>query len=285
MKHPFKLKMVEAMFDFMERRHTIYLDRKAGKPWPWTKDPVLLKWKFTNVYRELDKTTVWFRENVRDPLRNDFDKVIRATIIFRWFNRIETGEILRANSLLIHWDRKTARRVLKGLKPLVTGAYMIKTPTGKDKLEGMLDVISSIEKKMPYIFDYFRGNPTLEACTEHLREYPFMGPFLAFEVVTDLRHTCVLEKAWDIRTWANPGPGAMRGMNRLTGKPVRPKRQWPREAYIQMMQELLSISLSTWPKTFPPLEMRDIEHSLCEFDKYMRAKTGQGEPKAVYHHE
>jgi hypothetical protein len=28
--------------------------------------------------------------------------------------------------------------------------------------------------------------------------------------------------------------------------------------------------------------MRDIEHSLCEFDKYERVRLGQGKPRSLY---
>jgi hypothetical protein len=28
--------------------------------------------------------------------------------------------------------------------------------------------------------------------------------------------------------------------------------------------------------------MREIEHSLCEFDKYMRVKRGEGRPRSKY---
>ena len=52
---------------------------EAGLPAPWTDDRILRDYYFTNVYRELDKTTVWFRENVRDPLRDD-PRVIFATV-------------------------------------------------------------------------------------------------------------------------------------------------------------------------------------------------------------
>ena len=31
-----------------------------------------------------------------------------------------------------------------------------------------------------------------------------------------------------------------------------------------------------------PLEMRDIEHCLCEFDKYERTRLGEGRPRAKY---
>ena len=36
---------------FMKARHDIYLDRKAGKPGPWTADPVLRDGRFCNIFR------------------------------------------------------------------------------------------------------------------------------------------------------------------------------------------------------------------------------------------
>ena len=33
---------------------------------------------------------------------------------------------------------------------------------------------------------------------------------------------------------------------------------------------------------FHKLEMRDIEHSLCEFDKYERVRNGEGKPRGRY---
>jgi hypothetical protein len=28
--------------------------------------------------------------------------------------------------------------------------------------------------------------------------------------------------------------------------------------------------------------MREVEHTLCEFDKYERVRTGEGKPRGVY---
>jgi hypothetical protein len=73
----------EARFLYWIReRHSIYLRRKAGKPKPWTDDAILQNYFFTNPYRENDKTTVWFRETIREPLRND-PRVLMATVIFQ----------------------------------------------------------------------------------------------------------------------------------------------------------------------------------------------------------
>lgn len=139
----------------------------------------------------------------------------------------------------------------------------------------------------------------LEDAFERLcKQTPGFGPFLAYEVVSDLRWTPLLEDADDIWQWANPGPGAMRGINRLLDIPVgrHPTKRRPsghpwyypvkvldKEEYIGWMEELMYISEDGWlDDHVPELEMRDVEHSLCEYDKYMRTKLGQGRPRSKY---
>ncbi len=58
---------LEAIAEYMRARHQVYLDRKAGKPGPWTSDPILAGGRFCNVFRELDTVTIWVRENIREP--------------------------------------------------------------------------------------------------------------------------------------------------------------------------------------------------------------------------
>jgi len=123
---------------------------------------------------------------------------------------------------------------------------------------------------------------TLKSAYERFKT-PGFGPFLRYEVITDLRHTRYLCNADDIMTWANAGPGAMRGANRICGVYSKyapnPYRQ---EQYIQIMRYLLEVSTKNLPSDFHQMEMRDIEHSLCEFDKYERARLHEGRLRAHY---
>jgi hypothetical protein len=81
------------------------------------------------------------------------------------------------------------------------------------------------------------------------------------------------------RAWAHAGPGAKRGLNRLLGNPAKaPMRD---AAALMWMRLLLRDIGPKWPYK-PELEMREIEHSLCEFDKYERARLGEGRPRATY---
>ena len=111
---------------------------------------------------------------------------------------------------------------------------------------------------------------------------------MAYEVVTDLRHTCLLENAEDIMTWANAGPGAMRGLNRLTGRDLsfsQRSHDWNKE-----MVDLYDVAIDRIHygmcsiKPEPNYELREIEGGLCEFDKYSRMVKQEGRTRSIYRH-
>ena len=94
----------------------------------------------------------------------------------------------------------------------------------------------------------------------------------------------LLRNAEDRLTWANAGPGAMRGLNRLTGRDLdfcKRSHDWNKEMNdlyetvgVRMIFQLGRKDLS--------YEMREIEGGLCEFDKYSRIFKGQGRTRSIY---
>ena len=115
-----KDEQVEKFFYWIEERHRIYMKKLRGESWPWTEDKILQEYKFTNPFRENDRTTIWFRENIRDPLRKN-PNVLMATVIFRWCNLIHTGETLLKYDLLENWDSEVAYSVIKPQDKWITG--------------------------------------------------------------------------------------------------------------------------------------------------------------------
>ena len=251
---------------------------------PWTEDKILQEFKFCQVFREDDRTSRWFREHIRAPLR-DQPEVVMATVIFRFFNLIETGRTLLANDLHLNWDRQKAIEEVKKQPKWVTGAYIVKTPNRMDKVTGVAECISHIWLDRWNLILTLQNTNTLYEAWRYLLKYPYIGPFVAYEIVTDLRHTYLLDRADDILTWANAGPGAMRGLNRLTGRDLNFSRRthdWNGE-----MQELFSICNNSldMSKFEWGFEMREIEGGLCEFDKYSRIKNGEGRTRSVYNYK
>ena len=269
---------VERFFYWVHERTRIQERKDRGDPWPWTEDPILQEYKFTNAYRERDKTTVWFRKNIRDPLKYK-PEVYMATVIFRWFNLIETGQTLLKHNLHIDWDPEKAYDVITPQDKWITGAYMIKSPTSKNKVRGICETITNVWNDRERFLDKCPWD-SLQKMNAWLEGYPFLGPFLAYELATDFRHTFVGFRAFDILTWANAGPGAMRGLNRIYGRELTytsKKHDWCAE-----MRDLLTIAVIQQSLDF---ELREIEHSLCEFDKYERVRLKQGAPRSKYHYK
>jgi hypothetical protein len=302
-----KLSPIDRFMYWIQERHRIYIRRMSGWKKPWTDDKVLQQYFFTNPYRENDKVTVWFREMIREPLRND-PAVLFATICFRWFNTIPTGWLLLDTltnipphgylvdekirySVLCNWNRKEAiRRLqmqqLKG-EPVFTAAFMIPAPPGSKKIEHVCGCLDTIWDDRHNLLRDLRDDdiPSLRRAHERIMQYPWLGKFMAYEVVTDLRHTYLLDTALDIETWANPGPGCIRGLYRLSGLHLSGKGnsdclRRPDDWQTQM-QNLL-VTVRTCHPNMPHFEMREIEHSLCEWDKYERGRLEDGRMKRRY---
>lgn len=287
----------QPFFDFAKERHRIYLRRAEQKlPAPWTDDPVLHKYRFTNVYRELDNVTVWFRENVRDKYDGvSAEYVTMATVVFRLFNRSLTGEAIFKQAVPDHYcafehfmatgDTRVmydSIRSFCGRGPYCTGAYIVNSPNGMDKLTGVLTMIKWVYDRRHEFLEAIAARPTLECAWEQFRKVNHIADFTSYEFVTDLRHTRLLRNAPDVLTWANPGPGAMRGLNRLHGRKLEHRQ--PKHVFVTEMRALLDASREAWPSYWPEWEMREVEHTLCEFDKYQRALLGEGKPRGVYPH-
>lgn len=290
------MEYLELYLWFIKERHSIYQKRFSGVEWPWTDDEILQKYKFTNIYRELDAGTVYCRDSIRAPLANS-QHLFFNIAAYRRYNLIETHQLL-GNFVdypreMKTWLPKLLKRREKGLK-IFTGAHMlcgniagddgVVPPTKVEQVFGisLIKLWERREELAP------RPDDTLESAFNRLQKanIPGFGDFINYEVITDLRHTRYLKSAPDKMTWANPGPGCKRGAcwllgidfgNNADGKWVDPPSNLD---YLQTMRELLGVV--NLQRFMPVMELRDIEHSLCEFDKYMRVLYGRGRPRSTY---
>jgi len=282
---PSELKYAKQFFMTARERYQIKLNREAGMPWPWTKDTHFQSWSFTNVHREDDKTTTWFRKNIREPLmlnwKEGVDKderlrLVEATMIFRWFNRISTGEIIKDLLIDDGWDSKEARRRLINVSPIFTGAYIILGIPHQSKLDGVLEAIDNARPQLPRMVPRF--GPSLEAAWHDLKSIDYIGGFTGYEIIMDLRYTPILENATDTMTWGNLGPGAIKGMSWVVyGHPDGFNNSVSGQKHmLTLMQELLAMSKleEYWPQSWKPWELHEVEMWSCEFQKYMRSYTG-----------
>lgn len=294
---------VDRYFTFCRERHNIYLKKFRREPRPWTTDPILNHYKFTNVFRNLDKTTAWYHENVMQPWCKK-PEVLLTTVMYRWCSRIEIGQIMfdpsmpQLDLLIDDGDFESMEATLRHFYPKgpwVTGGYLITTPKGYDKLGGIIKNMEVFYNgEFQHVHDFvgwsrlaetmleFPGEFGLEDTWRWLSKVPFLGTFHSNEIVQDLRYTALLDKAKDIDTWTNIGPGAQRGINRIKGRDIDCKT--PQKQTLQELIDLLELSRdgNNWPTLWPKWELHQVQFSLCEMDKYERTRLGQGRPRSTY---
>lgn len=302
---------------FMKARHDIYLDRKAGKPGPWTADPVLRDGRFCNIFRELDTVTIWVEENIRKPYA-DHPNLWFMLAIARYINWPDTLRYLMDEAEPGTWPDEEGFEPAKLTKALedyaaagnkvYTGAYMIRAESDPSKewyswtkhryiaeivLGRLWEDREEWQRMLETTPGVLRAFNRLETVWEKFQQHRYIGwgPFMAYEVVTDLRHTRYLRNAPDIYTWANAGPGAIRGLNRLYGRDLaaKPRPEQTNREMFELMKELNDLDEPGFNATFgepcdvtPRFEMRDIEHTLCEFDKIERVRKGEGKMRTKY---
>lgn len=278
-------KLLDKFLYWIDERQKIYLLKESDAPWPWTDDPILQQYKFTNVFREQDAMTKLLRRRVSstDPQWKQFWKIYA----FRMFNLHTTYDRLLEAGLIQNWNAKKAIKLLskaslEGNK-IFTGAYII-TNAGstQPKINVICNALTPAWQDKKVISGWIRKSMSIQNTVSLLTKFPNVGKFVAYEIATDLRHTPLLWGAGDIHTWANPGPGARRGLNRLHDRPI--KTRPPENQMVEEMRELQDlVNQARLPNLHKQkVEMRDIEHSLCEFDKYMRVLNDEGRPRSKY---
>jgi len=288
---------------WIAERHNIYKKKQQGRD-KLTDDPILETYKFTNPFREHDRTTVAFRKWTKEHDNSPYGDIIFNTCLFRM---IGTSEFFDAHGWVgKDWSPQYTKDLIdqriRDKQRCFTGAYVItnqglKLPKGEVVVDHFLRPIYSSRL---YLGKVAHQSQSLYEVHKELKKYQGFGGggFMAYEVVTDLNYTPVLRFANDRYTWANAGPGAIRGLNRLKNSRVPASilnKSMSQPEANKKMFELLQKMRDPQQGLLVPygwvlasdelqsmVDMRCIEHSLCEWDKYERVLWGQGKPRSLY---
>lgn len=262
-----------ALFTWITEREKVRLLREQGLPSPWTSDPIIRRYRFCNVRREDDKVTRWIRDNIRKPYDTPEHQeyLPHLLAIARWTNLPSTLESLIVEGFFpqegIRWipDFKNMYLHVKSLpSPVFNGAYII--PNAGVSMEKIKFVFSSPLRSLWTYRAILEKKQTLEEYHSFMKDIFAWGPFMAYQVVIDLRFTSLLSEASDAKTFIACGPGTVRGFKRLFGE----KRLTVAEKVQQVRDFVVDFCGIE-------LEASDIANCMCELDKYMR-----GGSKSVY---
>lgn len=275
---------------FVHERESVRLLKSVSVA-PWTKDPVLQKYRFTNIRRRDDRMTKWFIEHLILPNRNSAELWF-TLLIGRLINWPPTLQALIENRVLpcspSTFDAARFVSVIEALPgKRYGGAYMVyptmRNPGGvksQSLAEHIIgDVIKHYADVNHALWDAEMGEPCLERFVTALSQCFGISTFIAGQVAADLTYDLAhLGNAVDLYTWAPLGPGSQRGLNFLHGKPVN--HAWAQAEFNAALGEAGTMIVEELG--IGDMTLHDVQNTACEFSKYVKAVQGLGKPKSTY---
>src|SRR5262245_50737978 len=97
----------DSYWRFAVERLAMFYRRYSNPAGPWTSDPILSTYRFTNAYRATDRVSQYLIQEIqsRSDRSQDPREIFFRTMLFKIFNRIETWEALESLLGPIEWSR------------------------------------------------------------------------------------------------------------------------------------------------------------------------------------
>lgn len=270
----------ETYWRFAAERQAIFFRRSEGKSAPWTNDPILQHYKFTNAYRASDRVSQFLIRHVIYGGDPDPNEVCFRVLLFKIFNRVDTWTLLSGAIGEVSWRTfklaayaDVLSQAIESGKRIYSPAYIM--PSGgrsssfRRKHQMHLTLLERMMKER--LATSIRRTHSMEEVYWLLRGYPSIGGFLAYQFATDLNYSKLT--AFDEMSFVVPGPGAVNGIRKcfsdLGGKSETEVIQTVTEHQEECFATLGINFSSLWGR---PLQLIDCQNLFCEVDKYSRVK-------------
>jgi hypothetical protein len=279
---------VEGFWKFCSLRQEAYWLRQRGEKHP---DPAF-RYHFCNVYREADRGTLWFRDELRDKglLHGDlFEKLndlVWYAVAYRLVNRLDTFK---------DWGTLPGRtdkdRWLRFLKERMVGGH--KVFTGRHLNVGFAKYAAALDWLDENLLDVSR----------EIRE----ALYLQRQVTCDLMESPVgLPSVSDADRWVHLGPGAWNALKLIYPDVKRSESvEWAVKLWQTQARHTMPSMEKCWdcdgtgrvhshndicdtcdrsirggrfvmdppPQAPGPMSLKNVEHALCEYARYVRVIT------------
>lgn len=267
---------IESFFSFCKKRHSLYLNKEVfKKEYPWSDDPILNEYRFTNVYRELDKGTQYYINKIANNNRLGNQQLLYFTVAYRLCNDIDNFEIvyptLFKNIIDLKVYHEMHDNVLKSVAKngrFFNSAYCVFTgmKRGDDKYHEYCKLLTWVSENIDWLTSQLESSETAEQAYKVIQKIPYTGTFIAYEIYSDLLYTKLLNK-FSENEFVNIGVGAIDGINIIFGTEFK---KWHQKQALPYFLKLWGCQDEYWE--FDKLTWRNIEHSLCEYRKYHNIK-------------
>jgi len=270
----------ESYWRFAAERQAVFFRRARGEQRPWTHNPVLVIYKFTNAYRASDRVSQYLIRHViyRDDLPNSPREVFFRILLFKLFNKIETWELLeRAFGPITFEDYcfavydEALTRAMDAGRRIYSAAYIM--PPGSRAFgrsakhqNNLLLLERMMADRLP---ERLAQTRTMQEGFEKLRAYPTIGDFLAYQFITDINYSEITD--FSEMDFVVPGPGARDGLRKCFADPgglnepelIRMMADLQEQEFERLGLEFQSL----WGRR---LQLIDCQNLFCEVDKYAR---------------
>jgi hypothetical protein len=265
--------MIDTFWYFVNERAAIwrrrFIEKKAP---PWTDDPILQRYKFCNVWRELDRGTQFVIQNIVLSDMSPQQKLLHL-IVYRWFNLPSTYDMIRDCLDMDSLDLETAVQQLRLCRergvPVFSDAYMIsgRSSVSQESDKSAMLLLGVVKNwllpRLPDIYKKVSEANRMEEAWNVLRKVPNLGEFIAYQVLLDWSYLPEVDFI-DFNYWVYPGPGAIKGLSYL---------DVDGGTYEDKIRKLTENQVLVWKWNGHDLHVHNVENCLCEFGKYMRLKT------------
>ncbi|MCC5611623.1 hypothetical protein LC612_34050 [Nostoc sp. CHAB 5834] len=268
----------DSYWNFAAERHAIYERRLVNTVGPWTNDPILNAYRFTNAYRAADRVSQYLIREVqyREDRSQAPAEIFFRTLLFKLFNKIETWELIESQLGPVSWQsadlsaiNQLLERALSLNARIYSAAYIMPSPQlgHKKKHSNHLALLESMmQDGLPA---HVEAAPTLASVYELLRPYPGLGPFLSFQFAIDLNYSNLLE--FEENSFVVAGPGALDGISKCfeDSDKLKPEDVINHMADVQD-QEFARRGLNFAGLFGRRLQPIDCQNLFCEISKYAR---------------
>ena len=242
---------------------------------PWTDDPVLSEFRFTNAFRAADRVSQYLIRMAYADNEASLDTIFLRTILFKIFNRIETWTAIVEKLGLPaapHFDYEACDALLarrRNRVPIYSAAYIMPSGgrSGVPKHHMHLCLLRDmLRDRLP---DKLKNTRSLHDAYQLLLGQPTLGPFLAFQYAIDLNYTTLLSHLES--EFVVAGPGALDGL----AKCFESLGELSPAETIVWLTEKQDEEFSRYDLEFKglwgrPLQPIDVQNLLCEVSKYTR---------------
>lgn len=274
---PDRSPVFESFWRFATERHAIYERRLAGLPAPWTDDPVLGEYRFTNAFRASDRVSQYL---IRDVIYSDAgapaEEVVFRVVLFRLFNKIDTWELLAGEvgpPLLGSFDPLAASQLLARARSegrrIYSSAYIIPPRPGWPAPKHAGHLRLAVDLVEDGLAQRIESTADLGELFRLLRAVPGLGDFLAYQLAVDLCYSSVVEH--DENEFVVAGPGALDGLSKVFPGMDRGQAAEVIRALTEDQERWFEHFGLEFSGLFGRrLHLIDVQNLFCEISKYAR---------------